>query len=223
MKQRKNQNQTFFSNILLNMMVFVITMAIIYMIPMEDFVVRLLISILFGTLTSFFVGLLMSINTRLMKLSIHDEVTGLYNGNFLSECKYRTISTTDRQQAKLGLMIISFQQLNAIKNTFDKKTSKAIIRYVGEGITLCSRATEYIFHLEDDTFLIFYADINEYNNIKVIKNRLNDFFEKPFLFGSQEYLIKLNYGYAVYPDDGVDFDSVMSVAKQRMYVEKSRE
>lgn len=223
MNPKQNSKYKSINTLLLNLMVLVITVAIIFLIPLDNQLVRIAVALIIGILNSFFVGVIMSLNTRLNKIGIHDELTNLYNTNFLSECKYRTISTTDRQQAKLGIMTISIHGLSRILDTFDVKTANAVIRYVGEGITASSRATEYIFRLEDDTFLIFFADINEYNNIKVIKSRLNNYFEKPFIFNSNELLIKLNFGYAVYPDDGTDFDSVMSVAKQRMYIEKSRE
>lgn len=223
MSSNQNIKPKGINSILLNLMVFVTSVAVIFLIPINDPLVRILVAVIIGILNSFFVGLITSMNTRMNKIGIHDELTGLYNQNFLTECKYRTISTTDRQQAKLGVMTISIQDLNSIVNSFDIKTGNAVIRYVGEGITVSSRATEYIFRLEDDTFLIFFADINEYNNIKIIKSRLNHYFEKPFVFNSNELLIRLNFGYAVYPDDGSDFDSVMSVAKQRMYIEKSRE
>lgn len=223
MKQKRSLNEALFNNLLSSLMVFILTVVVLFITPIEGVIIKLTFSIILGLVVSFMTNMIISLNTRLRKIVIHDDLTGLYNTNFLSECKYRAISTTDRQQAKLGIMTINIEQLNAIINLFGIKAGDAVIRYVGEGITLTSRATEYIFRLNDDNFLIFFADINEYNNIKVIKKRLNTFFENPFMFNSQEINIKLSFGYAVYPDDGEDFDAVLNVAKQRMYVEKSRQ
>jgi diguanylate cyclase (GGDEF)-like protein len=224
MKQKNFINEASMINtILLSLMIFVLIVVIVFVTPLSDPYIKFAFSILFGILISFIANRIISLSARLRKVEIHDELTGLYNNNFLSECKYRTISTSDRQQAKLGIMTISIERLQDIENLFGTKASEAVIRFVGEGISITSRATEYIFRIQDDDFLIFFADINEYNNIKVIKSRLNTFFEKPFVFNSEEIYVKLAFGYAVYPDDGEDFDSVLNVAKQRMYVEKSRQ
>jgi len=221
MKKKGLIESTFLNNILSSLLVFVLTVGILYLTPIEKPLTKLIIAIAIGLVMGTLTNMAISASVRLRKVAIHDELTGLYNNNFLTECKYRAITTTDRQQAKLGIMTISVAELNKIMNSMGQKGKDAVIRYVGEGLTITSRATEYIFHLHDDNFLIFFADINEYNNIKTIKNRLNAFFETPFSFSSQKIFIKLNFGYAVYPDDGEDFDAVLNVAKQRMYVDKN--
>jgi len=48
------------------------------------------------------------------------------------------------------------------------------------------------------------------------------FFKKPLTHNDIIIDVKLNIGYAVYPEDGENFEKVLNVAQQRMYIEKSR-
>lgn len=200
----------------------VMTGVLLYITPITNSSLKLIISIFIGLCIGFLFSLVLYLNERANKYSIHDELTGVYNKNFLSECKYRVMSHTDRHQTKMGIITIDINRLNDVIHLHGRKAGKAVLRYVGEGIVATSRASEFIFRLDEDEFLIFFADINEYSNIKVIRSRLESYFLNPLNFDGKQIMIKLDFGYSVYPEDGDSFEKVFNVAKQRLYVNKRR-
>jgi len=206
----------------LGIVISILTTIVIYMVPLGNAASKLIIALLLGTSIGFLVSMIMYLNKKLSESTMHDELTGLYNINFLEECKHRVISQTDRQQTKMGLVIADVQGFNELIGKYGNKVGDEVLRYVGEGLRTTSRASEFIFRRDANSFLIFFADINEYSNIKVIKARLEKFYHKPLMYKDMAIDIKLNFGYAVYPEDGGDFESVRDVAEQRMYVEQSR-
>lgn len=206
----------------LGLVISILTTIVIYMVPLENAVTKFIIALLLGMSIGFLVSMVIYLNKKLSKSTMHDELTGLYNINFLEECKYRVISQTDRQQSKMGLVIADIQGFNGLVGKYGGKVGDEVLRYVGEGLTTTSRASEFIFRLDSNSFLIFFADINEYSNIKTIKARLEKFYHKPLMYEDMAIDIKLDFGYAVYPEDGGDFETVRDVAQQRMYVEQSR-
>lgn len=195
---------------------------VLFVVPYDNSLIKFVVSLLVGTCIGLLVSMVMYLNKKLNSSTIHDELTGLYNANFLNECKFRVISQTDRQQGKMGLVIADVNRLKDVVNQYGGKVGDEVLKYVSEGLTTTSRASEFIFRLDSDNFLIFFSDINEYSNIKIIKSRLETFFQKPLMYNDIAIDIKLDFGYAVYPEDGSTFEEVHNVAEQRMYIEKSR-
>jgi len=212
----------FFTSLNLGIIISILTTIVLYMVPLDNAATKFIIALLIGTSIGFLISMIIYLNRRLNRLSIHDELTGLYNVNFLNECKFRVIAQTDRQQDKMGVILVDVHRLKDIVGTYGRKVGEEVLKYVGEGLSTTSRASEFIFRLESDDFLILFTDINDYSNIKIIKSRLEIFFQKPLIQNEITIDVKLNFGYAVYPEDGENFEKVFNVAQQRMYIEKSR-
>lgn len=212
----------FIASLNLGIVLSIATTIVLFVVPVNNAPIKFIISLLVGTSIGFLVSMVMYLNKKLNSSTIHDELTGLYNANFLNECKFRVISQTDRQQGKMGLVIADVNRLKDIVNQYGGRVGEEVLKYVGEGLTTTSRASEFIFRLDSDNFLIFFSDINEYSNIKIIKSRLETFFQKPLMYNDIAIDVKLDFGYAVYPEDGATFEEVHNVAEQRMYIEKSR-
>ena len=220
---RKHLGKTgFFHSISLGLIISVLTSLFIFMVPLTKSLTKVIIALIIGSCIGFLTSIILILYQKLNRIKIHDDLTGLYNQNFLNECKYRVIAQTDRQEGKMGLVIADIYRLENIIKVNGEKIKDEVFKYVGEGLSATSRATEFIFRLEDDNFLIFFSDINEYSNIQVIKSRLEKFFQKPLIYNNHTIEIKLNFGFAVYPEDGDNFEEVFSVAQQRMYVEQRR-
>lgn len=219
---KDNKKAGFMTTINLGIIISILTTIVIFMVPLEKSTTKFIIALLIGSIIGFLIALVMYLNRKLGKLMMHDELTGLFNSNFLEECKYRVIAQTDRQQTRMGLVVADVKQLNEIIGEYGNKVGDEVLRYVGEGLSTTSRASEFIFRLDSDSFLIFFADINEYSNIKTIKARLETFFQKPLQYKELVLDVKLDFGFAVYPEDGGNFEEVRDVAQQRLYVEQSR-
>ena len=220
-KSNKNKAGPF-STINLGIIISILTTSVIFILPLTNVATKFIIALIIGISIAFLMSMIISLYQKLNCSKIHDELTGLYNKNFLNECKFRVIAQTDRQHGKMGLVLANVYKLKDIENTYGKKACEEVLRYVGEGLIKTSRASEFIFRLEDNNFLIFFSDINEYSNIKIIKSRLEKFFQKLLIFNKMSIEVKLDFGYAVYPEDGSTFEETYSVAQQRMYVEQRR-
>lgn len=172
--------------------------------------------------TGFLVSTCIFLFDYLRKRIIIDELTGLYNTNYLSTCKYKEIATADRHQSKLGLMLVEIHGMKRLRKNYSRRSVKLIVKEVARILTKSSRIGESIFYLNKGQYLIFYNDMKEYSNIKVIKERLHKAFEEPIHIRGNRIKVILEFGFGVYPDDGNTFENVLNVTKQRIYLEKKR-
>lgn len=167
-------------------------------------------------------GVIIYLQDKLSKRLIKDELTGLYNKNYLSTCKYRETAMADRHQVKLGLMLIEIHDLKKLKKNYGKRAVKRVIKQVASVLSKSSRIGEVLFYMENGRYLIFYNDMKEYSNIKLIKERLQKKFEEPVHIRGHLVKVVLEFGFGVYPDDGDTFETVLNVTEQRIYLEKKR-
>lgn len=222
MHKNDKNSRGLWTSLNLGIVISICTTLLFYMVSFNNALTKFIVSILVGASVGFLVSMVIYLNRKLKESTIHDELTGLYNANFLNECKFRVMAQTDRNQGKMGLVLADIHQMNDIVGQYGNKVEEEILMYVGEGLDNSSRASEFIFRLESNKFMIFFTDINEYSNIKIIKSRLKVYFQKPLMYHEVAIDIKLNFGYAVYPEDGSSFEEVFNVAQQRMYMEQSR-
>ena len=78
----------------------------------------------------------------------------------------------------------------------------------------------YIFRLGGDEFLILIPILSDQACLDRMKNRLAIAFDHEFHIPNYEINIDFGLGYAIFPKDGEDFDTLLRVADKRMYEDK---
>ncbi len=154
------------------------------------------------------------------RVSVYDRQTGLFNENFLAECRFRLFAQADRQQKKVGVIITSIDDFEGLDSRYGKSATATALKHVTDGLHEASRTTEYIFRIGGNEFLVLFSDISEFGHVKKIASRVADYCRRPMALNGSEMTARISFGYSVYPNDGETFEEVLTVARQRMYLEQ---
>ena len=149
---------------------------------------------------------------RLEKIAIYDSLTGVYNRVFLEELLKDKIEKAIKLDHVFSIILIDLNNFKLINDKFGHVTGDAVLSIIANKIKDSLRHNDIVGRWGGDEFLVFIPDdpcVNVLNIIYRLQNKV--FFEK------ESIKITLSTGYACFPKDGKDLETLLKKADERMY------
>lgn len=181
------------------------------------FVISLLISIAIG------IGIWYNLQAtqKLEKMANRDFLTGMYNRHFFDEYIGIVIGEARRSKEDIGFVLIDLNDFKDVNDTYGHLIGDEVLKKTAQVLNEHCRSKDVVFRIGGDEFLIVLPNITSPRVIKEFIKRIEASFEDAFAFGQYSIHISPAIGYGMYPEDGVDVDSVTRAADERMYTNKS--
>lgn len=159
--------------------------------------------------------------SRLQKLAVTDELTGLLNRRgFESELK-RTLAMARRHDETGMLMYVDLNDFKIINDTFGHAAGDEVLRHVGAQLMSNIRSTDIVGRLGGDEFGIILtraASSGGYRRAQSLERMLND---SELVFDSQTIRISACFGALPY-GPGDEGNDLLARADAKMYRGKKR-
>ncbi|HEX5563351.1 MAG TPA: EAL domain-containing protein, partial [Sporosarcina sp.] len=160
-------------------------------------------------------------NERLLFLSYHDQLTGLWNRRALKEHFEADAEYAFRSDEKLSLIHLDLDRFNTINDAIGRNGADEILKMIAERIKMVIPKAAKLYRNGGDEYMILLKNHSIEKTEKLIQKILSDF-TKPFYFNHQEYFISSSIGISVYPDDGVELEELLQKAEQAVRFIKER-
>ena len=148
-----------------------------------------------------------------------DYLTGLPNARSLFLHLDSELSRSQRLQVPLAIAVCDLDRFKQVNDRFGHLAGNAVLRSVASGLKQMCRGYDYVARMGGDEFVIIMPGFD----VATIN-------QKSLLFQSvamdvgvrvcEEPLLSMSVGVAIYPNDGLDAEQLLSEADHRMYVEK---
>ncbi len=155
---------------------------------------------------------------KIQELTIRDDLTCLYNTRFFHEMLEREIKRAMRKKRELSLIFMDLDHFKEVNDTYGHIYGSALLKEVAEVIMHSVRNIDIPIRYGGDEFVIILPETAKSQAEIVAKRILNNIREKVFL--KQEGLnLKLtaSIGFATFPDDAKDKESLIKSADNAMY------
>lgn len=160
---------------------------------------------------------------QVKKLTITDDVTGLYNSRYLHTILEVETEKAIRDGKKLSIIFFDLDFFKSINDTHGHlfgsrllgKVGKLVASYLKEGFS----AARY----GGDEYVLILPDTDKATALEYCKNLQNALNREKF-FQEEEMDLKLtaSFGLASFPDDADGKDKLLQIADERMYKVKDR-
>ncbi|MDM8565442.1 diguanylate cyclase [Candidatus Halobeggiatoa sp. HSG11] len=155
---------------------------------------------------------------KIVRVSITDEMTGVFNRRFAYEILTKQIANTKRTKENFIICYVDIDNLKKINDTYGHAEGDLLINLVVESLKKITRDSDYIFRMGGDEFLLIFPRIqlHDFNNlINRIKQQLNkeEIHNQPidFSFGFAEFDYKQQH---------ISADELINIADTGMYESK---
>ena len=154
-------------------------------------------------------------------LAYHDCLTGLANRSLFSRILSQTILEAHRYKRRAAVAFLDLDRFKQINDTLGHEAGDQLLREVGERIKSCTRESDMVARLGGDEFVVLMPSIDSERDVCALAQRILAATARPFTLASQELRVTASVGISIYPDDGLDEQTLKKKADIAMYHAKS--
>lgn len=158
---------------------------------------------------------------KMAHLANHDFLTGLPNRVLLTERLAQAIGLARRCGRQVALLFLDLDYFKHINDSLGHAIGDQLLQSVAGRLSACVRTTDTVCRQGGDEFVILLAEIEHPQDAALVAEKLLVALADSQRIGEHELHVTLSIGISIYPDDGVDVDTVMQNADTAMYHAKA--
>src|ERR1035437_9432355 len=161
-------------------------------------------------------------NEALAYQAQHDSLTGLPNRNYLRDLLQDAL-TAPNKTASMALLVMDLDDFKEINDALGHETGDMILQQMSSRISNIFRESDCVARLGGDEFAVFLdGPQSQIEAITAAKKMLRAL-EKPFLVKEQSINVGASIGIALFPEHGLDSETLLRRSDIAMYIAKKNE
>lgn len=158
---------------------------------------------------------------KMNHLAHHDFLTDLPNRMLLKEQLVQAVGMAQRHNSQIALLFLDLDHFKKINDTYGHSVGDHLLQEVATEIKSCVRTTDTVSRHGGDEFVILLTEIKEPEDATRIAEKLLARFAAPREIDGHEIQVTLSIGISIYPENGLDADTLMNNADTAMYTSKN--
>lgn len=154
---------------------------------------------------------------RINYLAHYDALTGLPNRTLFRERLVDAAARSRKRDTRLGLLFIDLDRFKTVNDSLGHNAGDQLLCEVAERLTDCLRGGDLVSRQGGDEFIVLIDELRNTESLHEIARKIMEVISQPFQLDGHELKITPSIGITVYPDDGVDIDSLIRNADAAMY------
>lgn len=144
---------------------------------------------------------------KLERLSVHDELTGLYNYRYLNSRLGEEFKRAERYHDPLACLVIDVDQLQGINDSLGREAGDEVVRHVAAGVRRAVREVDVVTRFGGDEFLVVLPSTHFAGSVSVAERIWREMRGAPELLALAAKMgraaLTLSIGVALYPSRDV--------------------
>ncbi len=156
---------------------------------------------------------------ELRKLQINaasDPLTGLYNRRFFEDYFEKELNRSGRHSHKLALVVFDLHRFKEVNDRYGHPQGDILLQLAATTLRKSMRTSDYAFRIGGDEFALLLPQ-SDTEQAAALSRRLRAAYAatiEPLRLGVP---LALDYGLAVFPDDGEQQEVLIRIADERLY------
>tara|TARA_R110002049_G_scaffold248417_1_gene422918 strand:- start:395 stop:1885 length:1491 start_codon:yes stop_codon:yes gene_type:complete len=151
----------------------------------------------------------------------HDVLTKTPNRNLLRDRLHRALLNAKRNSLKLALMFIDIDKFKQINDTLGHDIGDLVLIEVAKRIKSCLRESDTAARIGGDEFVVLLPIIADAEDAKVVAEKIRQSVMRNFALNGRNLDVSTSIGIAIYPEHGLDEETLMRHADVAMYYTKN--
>ena len=150
----------------------------------------------------------------------HDYLTGLPNRMVLNDRIGRAIALAPRRNSKLAVLFLDLDGFKYINDSLGHPVGDKLLQSVSERLRGCVRGSDTVSRQGGDEFVVLLSDVEHAEDAAISARRMLKAVAEAHSIDQHDLHITTSIGVSVYPDDGVDAETLIKNADTAMYQAK---
>ncbi|MDX1808960.1 MAG: EAL domain-containing protein [Sulfurospirillaceae bacterium] len=154
---------------------------------------------------------------RVEYLAYHDGLTKLPNRSLFSKLLVDSINYAQRYNRKLAVLFFDLDHFKNVNDTLGHEAGDQLLQEVATRVKACLRDTDTVARMGGDEFVALLPELNEEKYVVIVAQKILTAVASPFILQGQEFYVTASIGISLYPQDGMDEQTLQKNADTAMY------
>ena len=159
-------------------------------------------------------------NGELIKLARHDALTGLPNRQLLNDRLVQALAAAKRDKTHVALMFIDLDEFKPVNDTYGHAAGDLLLMEAARRIQDCIRESDTVSRIGGDEFIVLLPIVESLQDSSCVAEKIRLALNLPFEPGGSKVYISCSIGIALYPEHGIDANTLFRNADDAMYQAK---
>jgi len=150
----------------------------------------------------------------------HDALTGLGNRTLFTDRIERALASARPGHGLVAVMVIDLDRFKEVNDSLGHHAGDDVLQEVGRRLSAVVRTSDAIARLGGDEFGVLLPDSSDHGAVTAVVEKLVQAMQEPITVHDLPLVVEGSIGIAVYPDDGLDVDTLLRAADVAMYTAK---
>ena len=158
---------------------------------------------------------------QLWQLAHHDALCNLPNRLLLDARLDHAMQRAHRVSSKLAVLFIDLDRFKNINDSMGHHVGDELLKDIARRLQSAVHEDDTVARLGGDEFVVLLEDIQDANTARRIANRIIGRLSEPLTLREKSLVVTASIGISLYPDDGLDTESLLKHADAAMYQAKT--
>jgi diguanylate cyclase (GGDEF)-like protein/PAS domain S-box-containing protein len=150
----------------------------------------------------------------------HDFLTGLPNRLLLNDRVHQAIFLAERHGKKVGLLFLDLDGFKHINDSLGHATGDKLLQSVAQCLVHCVRGADTVSRQGGDEFVVLLSEMEHSEDAAITARRMLQAIAAPHRIDDHSLHVTTSIGLSVFPDDGLDAETLIKNADTAMYQAK---
>ena len=155
-------------------------------------------------------------------IAYYDSLTGLPNRLLLIDRMTLALAHAQRVKRRLAVMFLDFDDFKLVNDNYGHGMGDLFLREMGQKLKSAIREEDTLARLGGDEFILLLPELADREDAKTLAEKLIELGREPLNLDGKEIKSSFSIGISLYPDDGVDYDTLLKNADKALYEAKRK-
>jgi len=167
------------------------------------------------------VGSARAMSLKMSYLAQHDFLTELPNRMLLNDRLTQAITSAHRHGKSLAVLFLDVDHFKHINDSLGHATGDQLMKSIAKRLVGCVRSSDTVSRQGGDEFVILLSEVTHAEDAGVAADKILTAVSEPHRIDEQDVHITVSVGIGVYPEDGVDAETLLKNADVALFHAKT--
>ena len=147
----------------------------------------------------------------------HDALTGLPNRLLFQDRLSQALALARRHQQQVAVFYMDMDRFKQVNDSLGHSSGDALLRLAAIRLNDCLRGSDTLARLGGDEFTVVLTELTDARYATRVASKLVEAMRIPFEVDGRELFVSVSLGISIYPQDGLDGETLMANADVAMY------
>ena len=150
----------------------------------------------------------------------HDFLTGLPNRWLLTDRLSQVIALAKRNNERVAVLFLDLDGFKHINDSLGHTAGDRLLQSIAKRLVKCVRGSDTVSRQGGDEFVVLLSEMQQGNDAAITAQRILEAVAESHCLDDRKLHVTTSIGISVYPDDGLDADTLIKNADTAMYQAK---